>query len=64
MTYSAIWTLKRGVINPPEELSQDQQFLCQRAATLVSMQRDPPMTEAQRWHEELGRRQLARKRTA
>ncbi len=64
ITYVAIWSLKRGVIDPPEELPADQQELCQRAAALASMERDPPLTEAQRWHEEMGRRQLARQRTA
>jgi hypothetical protein len=64
ITYVAIWSLKRGVIDPPEELQPDQQYLCQQEAILASMERDPPMTAGQRWHEELGRRQLARKRTA
>lgn len=64
ITYVAIWSLKRGVIDPPEELSESNQYLYQKSAILASMERDPQMTAAQYWHEELGRRQLARKRTA
>lgn len=64
ITYVTIWSLKRGVIDPPEGLSESNQYLCQRAATLASMERDPVLTAAQYWHEELGRRQSARKRVA
>lgn len=64
ITYVAIWSLKRGVIDPPEELSESNQYLCQQSAILASMERDPAMTAAQYWNEELGRRKLARKRTA
>ena len=61
--FVAIWSLKRGIINPPEPLDDAEQceanlavYNAQAAYRAVRYERDPPLTEEQRWLEELGRR--------
>ena len=62
--YVAIWSLKRGIIDPPEpldaagqrEANLEAQNDAQTAYRSVRYECDPPLTEEQRWIEELGRR--------
>jgi len=58
-----VWSLKRGIIDPPEPLDDAEQraanleaYNAQAAYRAVRYERDPPLTEEQRWIEELGRR--------
>ena len=62
-TYLQIWTLQHGVINPPEKLSDADQYLAERAAVQAGLERDPQLTQRQRWQEEITR-QTPRKRVA
>jgi hypothetical protein len=58
--FVAIWSLKRGIIDPPEPLDAAGQHLAnmetQEAYRSVCYERDPPLNEEQEWMEELGRR--------
>ena len=58
--YVAIWSLKRGIIDPPEPLDAAGQHLAnmetQEAYRSVCYERDSPLNEEQEWMEELGRR--------
>jgi len=64
--YVAIWSLKRGIIDPPEPLDDAGECLAnlevqddaQAAYRAVRYERDPPLTAEQEWLEELGRRTL------
>jgi len=64
--YVAIWSLKRGIIDPPEPLDDAGECLAnlevqddaQAAYRSVRYERDPPLTAEQEWLEELGRRTL------
>ena len=64
--YVAIWSLKRGNIDPPEPLDDAGECLAnlevqddaQAAYRAVRYERDPPLTAEQEWLEELGRRTL------
>ena len=64
--YVAIWSLKRGNIDPPELLDDAGQYAAnlevqddaQAAYRSVRYERDPPLTAEQEWLEELGRRTL------
>ena len=62
-TYYEVWSLQRGIINPPEKLSGDNQYLAERAAVQARLERDPQLTQRQRWQEEIARR-MPRKRVA
>ena len=62
-TYLQVRTLQRGVINPPEKLSDADQYLAERAAVQAGLERDPVLTQRQRWQEEIARR-TPRKRVA
>jgi hypothetical protein len=60
-----VWSLKRGIIDPPEPLDDTGQYAAnleeynaQADYRSVRYERDPPLTEEQRWIEELGRRTL------
>ena len=61
--FFAIFTLQRGIIDPPEQLDAADQrqaniaiYTEQEVYRSVRYERDPPLTEEQRWIEELGRR--------
>jgi hypothetical protein len=62
--YVAVWSLKRGIIDPPEPLDAAEQCLAnleaqndaQAAYRSVRYERDTPLTEEQEWMEESGRR--------
>ena len=61
--FVAIWSLKRGIIDPPELLdaADNRQanlaiYNEQEVYRSVVYERDPTMTAEQRWIEELGRR--------
>ena len=64
--FVAIWSLKRGIIDPPEpldaagqrEANLEAQNDAQTAYPSVRYERDPPLTAEQEWLEELGRRTL------
>lgn len=68
--FVAIWSLKRGNIDPPEPLDVAEQCLAnleaqndaQAAYRSVRYERDTPLTEEQRWIEELGRRTLPKQK--
>ena len=61
-TYYEVWSLQSGIINPPEKLSGENQYLCQRAETRLSLERDPAMTQRQLWNEEINRREITRRK--
>ena len=52
MNYVTCWTLMRGVIDPPEPVDAVTQFEMERAARAASFERDPPMSQQDRWFEE------------
>ena len=62
--FVAVWSLNRGIVDPPEPLDDAGQHAAnlqaqndaQEAYRSVRYERDPPLTEEQRWIEELGRR--------
>jgi hypothetical protein len=61
--FVAVWTLMRGVIDPPEPLDSAGQreanlgeYNAQADYRAVRYERDPPLTAEQEWLEELGRR--------
>jgi hypothetical protein len=62
--FVVISTTLRGVVDPPEpldaagqrEANLEAQNDAQTAYRSVRYERDPPLTEEQRWIEELGRR--------
>lgn len=62
--FVAVWSLKRGSIDPPEPLDDagqreanlEAQNDAQAAYRSVRYERDPPLTAEQEWMEELGRR--------
>lgn len=58
--FVAVWSLQRGIIDPPEPLDDAGQHLAnmetQAAYRSVRYERDPPLTAEQEWMEELGRR--------
>jgi hypothetical protein len=70
--FVAVWSLQRGIIDPPEPLDDAGQRLAnleaqndaQEAYRAVRYERDPPLTEEQRWIEELGRRTVPKQTRA
>ncbi len=62
--FVVVWTLRRGIVDPPEPLddagqraaNMEAQNDTQAAYRSVRYERDPPMTAEQEWMEELGRR--------
>ena len=64
--FVAVWSLQRGIIDPPEPLDAAGQYAAnleaqndaQAAYRSVRYERDPPLTAEQEWMEELGRRTL------
>jgi hypothetical protein len=62
--FVAVWSLQRGIIDPPEPLDDAGQRLAnleaqndaQEAYRAVRYERDSPLTPEQDWMEELGRR--------
>ena len=62
--FVVVWTLRRGIVEPPEPLddagqraaNMEAQNDTQAAYRSVRYERDPPMTAEQEWMEELGRR--------
>ena len=62
--FVVIWTLQRGILDPPELLDDAGQCLAnleaqndaQAVYRSVRYERDPPLTAEQEWMEELGRR--------
>ena len=62
--FVAVWSLKRGIVDPPEpldaagqrEANLEAQNDAQTAYRSVRYERDPPLNEEQEWMEELGRR--------
>ena len=52
-----VWTLRRGIVDPPEPLDAANQAAAQKEALLASMVRDPHLTQKQ-WMEEEGFRSM------
>lgn len=52
MSYVQVWTLQRGVIDPPEPVDAfTGAYMTNQDVQRVSIERDPPLTQRQRWHE-------------
>ena len=68
--FFVISTILRGIVCPPEPLDKAGQIVAnleayndaQAAYRAVRYERDPPLTEEQRWIEELGRRTLPKQK--
>ncbi len=66
MRFFAVWSLKRGIIDPPDLLDDAGRYAAnlevqndaQEAYRSVRYKRDPSLTAEQEWMEELGRRTL------
>lgn len=52
MRHIAVWTLKRGCLEPPEYLSAEDQWQVEREYVLASLERDKPLTQEERWREQ------------
>lgn len=66
--FVAVWSLQRGVIDPPEPLDESSQRMADKrlrdeSCGLVD-ERDKPMTAEQEWLEELGRRTVPKQTRA
>jgi hypothetical protein len=60
MKFYVVWTLRRGILDPPEYLDAETQYELERA--YVQEERDAPLTEKE-WRDEVGyRRSSARRR--
>ena len=55
MRWVAVWSLKRGIVDPPEPVDNVTQRILQAEYFRAMLDRDPPLTMEQWWAEE-GRR--------
>jgi hypothetical protein len=53
MRHVLVWALKRGVVNPPEPVSPEDEQLLQRESILAAIERDEALSHRQ-WVEEEG----------
>jgi hypothetical protein len=52
VTFVEVWTLRRGIIDPPEPVMPSVQIRLQRDYIYARFERDPPFTEAELWQYE------------
>ena len=52
MSYFIVWTLKRGIVSPPEPVDAVTQFILDQPHRQASLDRDSCLTQEQWWREE------------
>jgi hypothetical protein len=64
MRWVVVWSLKRGIIDPPEPADDTSQRLLQTDYSFTRFERDPSLTMEQWWAEEGARSGYVKRRVA